>query len=203
MAVISRRRRVVLFCEDQGHEQVGRALIERIAREVGACINLDPRCARGGRGRAITELKVWQRALALGQMTGVPDLLVVLIDGNCEGVNATRKQIEPQLDRSVCPDIIIGVPDPHVERWLIADIAAFTALVGVPPPADPGKCGRDVYKRIIRETVERAGIPLLSDVLELAPELVDDMDLFRAGKAQPALGQLIDDLQRALRALGT
>lgn len=197
----SPRHRVALFCEDQGHEQVGSALIRRLAREVGAHVLVDPMCARGGRGRAIAELKTWQRALQLGKKTGVPDLLVVLIDGNCEGVNATRKQIEPMIDPSVCPVAVIGVPDPHVERWLIADPEAFTALIGAPPPADPGKCGRDIYKRIIRETVERAGMPLLSDVLELSPDLIDSMDLFRAGKTQPALGQLLDELQRALRTL--
>lgn len=196
------RRHVVLFCEDQGHEQLGRALIERLAREAGLSVSVDAPSARGGRGRAISELKIWQRALSLGRLAGTPDLLVVLIDGNCEGVNATRRQIEPQIDPAVCPTSVIGVPDPHVERWLMADAVAFTRLIGAPPPADPGKCGRDVYKKIIRETVERAGVPLLSDVLELAPDLVHDMDLFRAGKAQPALGQLIDDLQRALRALG-
>lgn len=195
------RHRVALFCEDQGHEQVGSALIRRLAREVGAHVLVDPLCARGGRGRAITELKTWQRALQLGQKTGVPDLLVVLIDGNCEGVHATRKQIEPMINPSVCPVAVIGVPDPHVERWLIADPEAFTALIGAPPPTDPGKCGRDIYKRIIRETVERAGVPLLSDVLELSPDLIDCMDLFRAGKTQPALGQLLDELQRALRTL--
>lgn len=198
---MARRRRVQLFCEDQGHEQVGTALLRRFAREAGVPLTVEAPCARGGRGRALTELKVWGRAYQRGARTGVADALVVLIDGNCEGAQSTRREIERQIEPGVWSEAVIGVPDPHVERWLIADPEAFARVVGVQPPADPGKCGRDVYKRLIRGRVEEAGVILLSNVMELAPEIVDGLDPVRVARTQPTLGSFVGELQSLFRRL--
>lgn len=195
------RPTVALYGEDRGHVQVTEALLRRLIRDLGVAVALDTRNGRGGRGRALAELQAWQRALKTSRALGIPDLLVVVIDGNCNGPNATRREIEAQLDATVFPRVVIGVPDPHIERWFLADPEAFCALVGAAPPPDPGKCGRDVYKKLLRDTLDAAGTPIVTDVLELAPDLIPTMDLFRVAKAQPALGQLVQDLRRALRAL--
>ena len=195
------RRQVRLFGEDLGHELVGTALLERLAREEGQSVHVIAESARGGRGRAMAELVAWQRAVQRGTRTGTGDALVVLIDGNCEGVASTKRQIEQKITPGVWPEVVIGVPDPHVERWLIADPGAFHAVVDAPPPQDPGKCGRDVYKRLIRERMVSAGVPPLSSVLEFAPEIMGRLDLGVASRTQPALGALIDELRRLLRRL--
>lgn len=39
---------------------------------------------------------------------------------------------------------------------------------------------------------------LLTDAMSAAPELVQQMDLFKAGKAAPSLRAFVDDLTRAL-----
>jgi len=50
---------VDLFCEDSGHEIFTRALLTRIAADLGIPLRITPRSARGGHCRAITELKGW------------------------------------------------------------------------------------------------------------------------------------------------
>ena len=69
------------------------------------------------------------------------------------------------------------------------------------PPADPGKCERDIYKRLLRQTIQSAGQPILTNEMEYAPDLVLAMDLFRAGKNQASLRHFIDEIRKALQSL--
>lgn len=193
-------RGVAIFCEDNGHEQFLRALLARLSESEGVAV--EPRfvSARGGHGRAIKELKAWQKLVARGVVVGRPDLLVVMIDGNCKGWNAKRREIEEALDAGLFPSVVIGVPDPHVERWCIADGAAWLAVVGAAAPADPGKCERDLYKKLLADALAAAGVTVITDEMELAPDLVSRMNLHAAGKAQAALGTFIRELREVFRA---
>lgn len=96
---------------------------------------------------------------------------------------------------------MIGCPDPHVERWYLADAVAFEQVVGAPPGPDRGKCERYAYRRMIEGTAATSGIPLLTGTADLAPDIVARMDLFRAGKSQACLGHFVSDLRAALRQL--
>jgi hypothetical protein len=96
--------------------------------------------------------------------------------------------------------IAIGCPDPHIERWCFADPEAVSKVFGVAAPADPGKCERLLYKRLLRSTIKTAGRRLLIE-MEYAPDLVAAMDLYRAGKNQPSLGHFIADLTSAFKRL--
>jgi hypothetical protein len=63
------------------------------------------------------------------------------------------------------------------------------------------KCERGRYKRLLSSAVQAAGhIPTLGGI-EFAQELAAAMDLYRAGKNDPALGAFIDDLQKMLQRL--
>lgn len=44
-------------------------------------------------------------------------------------------------------------------------------------------------------------MPLLTGTADLAPDLVEAMDLYRAGKNQPSLGHFVDGFNGALRRL--
>lgn len=79
------RPRLALFCEDRGHEQLVRALVERLAKELRVRPTVHAPSARGGHGRAVAEFKLWQRSLAASTPWEVPDLLVLTIDANCSG----------------------------------------------------------------------------------------------------------------------
>ncbi len=198
---MAERPRVTLFCEDRDHEQFVRALVGRLAKDVGLRPVVQAPSARGGHGRALAEFELWQKSFLGQSQHGVPDLLVLVIDSNCSAWSGVRKQLAEAIDETVIPLYAVGCPDPHVERWYIADPEAFQQVVGVPPAKDLGKCERHVYKRLVHEAVEAAGMPLLTGTADLAPDLVDSMDLYRAGKNQASLGHFIADLRSALLRL--
>ena len=197
---MARRLRCDLFCEDSGHEQFVGALVRRLAREEECEVILTSQSTRGGHGRAIAELKVWQRLVTMSGRVSVPDLLIVVIDANCEGWAQAQRRTAEAVDREAFPRVIIGSPDPHVERWCIADPEGFAKVVGRPPKRDPGKCDRDRYKDLLRQSIQAAHQPILTNEMEFAPDLVKEMDLFRAGKNQPSLKHFVDELRAALRS---
>jgi len=175
--------------------------VERLAGDVGLRPTLQSPSARGGHARALEEFRLWQESFLKQARQGLPDVLVLVIDANCSGWNAARGQLEAAIDEAVIPHHVVGCPDPHVERWYIADPAAFQQVVGVPPGRDQGKCERNVYKQLVEDAVRAAELPLLTGTADLAPDLVAEMDLFQAGKNQPSLGHFVSDLRGVLRRL--
>jgi hypothetical protein len=196
------RPRIDLYCEDSGHEQFARALLKRLSGELGLRTNINTANGRGGHGQAITEFKAWQRAVAIGHIGHeIPDLLVLLIDANCTGWAHARRELEQAVEPGAFPRCAIGCPDPHVERWCLADPLAVQDVLGVQPPPDPGKCERKLYKQLLRQTIQGAGQPILTNEMEYAPDLVPAMDLFRAGKNQPSLKHFVEEIRSALQQL--
>jgi len=202
---MAERPSVVLYCEDSGHEQFARALFGRVLREVGRRAEVRTASGRGGHGRALTEFKAWQRAVSTGGGIGfeIPDLLVLMIDANCRGWTVARRDLESSINQQLFPRCAIGCPDPHVERWCLADPQAVVEVLGVQGPADPGKCERHFYKNLLRKTILQAGQPILTTEMEYAPDLVSAMDLFRAGRNQPSLKHFVDEIRSALQTLSS
>ncbi|HWN43205.1 MAG TPA: hypothetical protein VNW71_13350 [Thermoanaerobaculia bacterium] len=196
------RPRIDLYCEDYGHEQFARALVGRLAREIGLHPIIRAISSRGGLGKAVTEFRAWQRAVSSGGGIGheIPDLLVLLIDANCSGWAQVRRDLEESVEPGIFPRSAIGCPDPHVERWCL-DPQCIQEVLGVSPPADPGKCERDLYKQLLRNTIKKAGQPILISEMEYAPDLVGAMNLFQAGKRQPSLKHFVDQIRGALQSL--
>ena len=192
---------LALFCEDLGHELFTRAITHRLAEEVGIKANIHVISASRGKGMAISQLKGWQRSFERGLTVGKPDLLAVVIDGNCIGFQAKQKEIAEIIQTHVFPRYVIGCPDPHVERWCFADVKAFEQIVGSAPPRDPGKCDRGVYKKLLRDSLLKSDQLFLTDEMEIAPDIVRAAELYRAGKAQPSLGAFVDSLRKALSML--
>jgi hypothetical protein len=195
------RTRIVLFCEDRAHELFVRALVDRLAAELHMRPVLQAPSTRGGHARALEEFKVWQRSFLRQATHGIPDLLVLVIDANCSPWNEVRRELEAAIDETVMPHHVVGCPDPHVERWYIADPVAFQQVVGVQPGRDRDECDPHFYKQLIDEAVGGAGIPLLTGPADLAPDLVAAMDFYRAGRNQPSLRHFVDDLRGRLRRL--
>jgi hypothetical protein len=187
-------RRVVLFCEDAAHESWARALLARIAREEDVQIDIQVGSASAGIPRLKRELRAFDRTLQRG--SGLPDLLVVLIDANTSGIAARRTEIEDSIDLSEYPYIAIGTPDPHVECWYLAEPDGFAQRFGIRPDQPDATC-----KEFLVDALERAGEIVLAGGSEFADEIVDSMDLYRAGQRQTTLKRFIDDLRAALRSL--
>ena len=155
------------------------------------------RAARGGHPRVMQELDLYQRAIAQG-VAGRPDLLVVAIDSNCAPYTRARRGIEEGIRTEFRGITVIACPDPHVERWYVADPPSFGQVVGKQPRGGKRKCSRDIYKRRLAEAVAAAGHPVLLGGIEFAEELVASMDLYRAGKTERSLKRFVDDLRAGL-----
>lgn len=187
---------VDLFAEDQAHELFVSALLRRILGEAGASIQLNVRSAVGGHGRALMELRTYQRAVLSGA-AGLtrPDLLVVVIDANCKRLVEARNGVLGETTAGAAGETVVACPDPHVERWFFADPEAFVRVIGVDQQPGQRKCERGRYKSMLRDAVSRAGhFPTLGG-LEFAQDLVRELDLHRASRNEPSLGALIDGLR--------
>lgn len=189
-----------LFAEDQAHEAFVRPMIERIAREEGDAAAVRVVSARGGHGRAIEEFRLYQRAAERSQ-SGFPDLVVVAIDANCKPWNQARADIHASVDTQVSAAVIVACPDPHIERWFLADPESSCEVVGAAPRQEKYKCERGRYKMLLRDAVKDGGNPATLGGIEFAKELVDAMDLYRAGRNEPSLRAFVNESRDTLRRL--
>ncbi len=189
-----------LFGEDAAHEAFLVPFVKRLAVEEGTLLEPRVRSAVGGHARALHELNLFQK-LVLSGRSRMPDLIVVCIDANCSKYDRARKDVADCLDSSLFDRVVIACPDPHVERWYMADPESFASVVGAQPPVAKRKCKRDVYKSALANTICQAGLLAPLGGIEFAPELVASMDLYRAGRNDKSLKGFTDDLRRVLLRL--
>jgi hypothetical protein len=184
-----------VFCEDSGHETFLRNLIKVLAGSVSIPTpELRLHSGRGGHGRAIHSLKAWQRAVRDGHQPH-GDALLVMIDANSTGWRPMLRQIQEAVDPSLYPSVMIACPDPHVEVWCIADPEAFQSLFSAPVPQPPSRSGRLVYKRWLSDALEQAGVPVLTDPMEICLDLLPVMDMVKACRNDDALNHLISEIR--------
>jgi len=193
------RLRVDLFVEDRAHEEFLKVLALRVAREEGAPFVLRVRSAKGGHPRALREYQVYQRLVERGGVIEPPNLLIVGIDGNCKTFQKAKQEIlEATYDRWQ-EGVVVACPDPHIERWYLADPESFFEVVGYRPAIAQKKCKRDYYKQSLAQAVRQGGHPATLGGIEFAPELVDSMDFYRAGHNDRSLKAFVDDFRNAVR----
>lgn len=192
-----------LFVEDRAHEEFLRPLAKRLAREESIKIEVHVRNARGGHARAIQEFELYQKLLERGAVTPGPDLLVVCIDGNCSTFAEKRREIQQKVLPSLTTPVVAACPDPHIERWYLADVEAFRRTVGHRPVLGKKKCTKGHYKEMLIKAIRKAGhLPTLGGI-EFARELAESIDWYRAGKADRSFKVFVDDLRSALGGLST
>lgn len=131
-------RSIALFVEDFAHKIVVGSLILKLADEVGAAVELDWRSARRGHGRVVEEYHQYLADL-IRQKDRLSDLLVVATDANCKGLSERPKEFD--TGKSPVP-VVLAIPDPHVERWLLLDGAAFKKVLGRGCDKPDLKCSR-------------------------------------------------------------
>ncbi|MFN4865209.1 MAG: hypothetical protein ACK5GZ_02635 [Cyanobium sp.] len=188
-----------LFCEDTGHEVFVTNLVRVMARALAVPDPLvRPISARGGHGRAISELKAWQRSLRRGAFER-GDALLVVIDANSSGWRRMDREIRAAIEVALYPHVLIGCPDPHVEVWCAADPTAFQSLFSVAIPLPPVRGGRLVYKQWLRTALEQGGAFVLGDPMDICLDLLPAMDLNRACRNDAALSHLVADLRALLK----
>ena len=188
-------REIALFVEDSAHQQVIGALVQRLAREYGIDVRLDWRSAVRGHGRVVQELRNYLRDLA-NQRDHLPDLIIVATDANCSGLNERTREIGSQ--HAPAP-ITLAIPDPHIERWLLLDSAAFKSVFGRGCNAPDQKCDRDLYKQRLSEAIYDAGIMPSLGGIEYAEDIVQQMNFARAKRADRSFRRFADDLSRTFQ----
>jgi hypothetical protein len=190
--------RVDLFCEDSAHEACARVLVARAAANEAVEVSLRIASAQCGIPRLRRELRAFQEVVQ--RTAGSPDVLVILVDANRVGPGTRRREVIDIVDAAVFPEVVIGTPDPCVERWLLADAVSFTATFGVEPvvsqPRDPR-----AWKRRLEEALTSAGEIVTQGGAEFAEEIFAPMDLYRAGRTVPTIADFIGDLRAAFRRL--
>ena len=183
---------VALFVEDHAHHQFLSALIQRLATEYGVAVSLDWRNVRRGHGAVIRELRQFLRDLLQGRET-LPDLVVVATDANCKGLAERTREVAEVTSKTTLR-IVCAVPDPHIERWLMLDSAAFKAVFGRGCNAPDQKCERGRYKKMLIDAIRESGIAPSLGGIEFADELVQQMDRRRLEQSDTSMGRLLGEL---------
>jgi hypothetical protein len=132
--------------------------------------------------------------------SSMPDLLFVAIDANCTSFNVARKDIDKNIEPEFKNRAVIACPDPHIERWYLADKTAFMRVMEKQPKVGRKKCERDYYKVALARTIISAGYPATLGGIEFAEEIVQEMDFYLAGKTDRSFKHFLDDARRMIRA---
>ena len=198
---MSRQATLDLFVEDQAHAAFVGALVRRISRDEEIDAKVRIRSARGGHPRVLQELRLYQKMVRTNGFDTPPDLIVAAIDGNCATFRKKRVEIGNVTRAEFRGRLIAACPDPHVERWFLADPESFQVIVGHRPSVGQRKCDRNHYKRLLADAVRKGNQPATLGGIEFATELVDAMDLYRAGKGDASLKSFVEELRSGLRGL--
>ena len=186
---------IALFVEDFAHRQDIGALVQRIAEDFNLDVRLDWRNATRGYGQVVREFNTYLRDL-VRHGDPSPDLIVATTDANCKGMNA---RIRDFGESEASAPIIHAVPDPHIERWLLLDGAAFKSVFGRGCDAPDRKCDRNRYKQRLVQTIFAAGITPNLGGMEFAEEVVQQMDIGRAEQTDDSFRRFVGSLGATYR----
>jgi hypothetical protein len=144
-------RDVALFVEDFAHETFLKAIVQRLGDDRDVEIAFQPYSVRGGAGKVVRKAP--------------PDLLIVSRDANCQGYLQRRQELEPAAVHCGC-QVVYAIPDPHIERWLLLDPAAFKAAlcVGADAIASDLNPVAVLINKVTLEYIPKFGTRLADDV---------------------------------------
>ena len=142
------------------------------------------------------ELNDYLRALRQ-QREPLPDLIAAATDANCKGLNERMREVSNP--NAQMPPTVLAIPDPHVERWLLLDGAAFKTVLGQGCRAPDRKCDRDRYKQRLVEAIQAAGVEPILGGIEYAEDIIRHLDIDRAARADTSFRRFVDALRNELQ----
>ena len=151
----------------------------------------------------MTSLRSYLGDVRRGRAIASP-LLVILLDGNCTRSQERKRQVLEVAERyGLAGDqVVVGVPDPHIERWFLDGPALKK---GVGPEAEVHaphyKCERQRYKIALRDAFKPTGIAPLAGGVEYASDIVPHLALDPPVCGDEALKDFANELRAALRRL--
>lgn len=200
------RIRIGYFLEDRGHEVLLKAFVARMALSKGYRAREwvdDVRAATGSKS-----IQAYRAFLKDTCRAGVfPfDILIVASDGNCKGYLEKKQQLQRYAEKARCPALdrlVFAIPDPHIERWYLADSHAFSRAIGAGGlPALPAyKCKKGIYKKAMRDAVVNSEVVTQFGGYEYGEKIVKEMDLYQAGNTDPSLKHFLDELSALLTSI--
>lgn len=195
--------RIGYFLEDIGHELFLTSLVNRVAQEMGlnsSGLIHEVRNATGGQGRVLNELERFLRDVNRGRQR-VFDLLVVAVDGNCHRYQRRHSEIMEVVRRSgYSGEVICAVPNPHIERWYVADSRGLRSALhtGNIPDAPRYKCERGRYKQALRDAIRQTGVRAPLGGIEFGPDIVQAIDLHTVGRVDTGFKHFVDEIRAGL-----
>jgi hypothetical protein len=132
--------------------------------------------------------------------------LIIASDGNCKGYLEKKSQLMGYAEKSkfqYLNILVFAIPDPHIERWYIADPQAFNEAIGSTtlPVLPSYKCERGYYKRAMRDAIVSSKVMVQFGGYEYGGRIVEEMDLYTAAKNERSLKHFIDDLRDGLKRI--
>jgi len=187
---------VSLFGEDAGHEAVLKALLARMSTDYNVQLRVRSLSATGGFTRVHYKFDSYLNDIARGKIA-VPDMIIVATDGNCKGYIERRQEIQrvAQPHPALSGIVVYAIPDPHIERWLLADPAAFRAVLGRGCNLPQHKCQKDFYKRLLVQEVQAANVKPILGGLEYAEDIIGAMDLVAVEMSESSFEKLLKELK--------
>lgn len=192
-------REVVLFCEDPFHEEFVDAVLQRLASDQQVPVKVRTLSGEGGFPRMRNSLKTFLRDLSQSRVP-LPDAAVIVLDANCAGYQERLKSVRSLAEKHEALQnlLVYAIPDPHIERWMLLDPAAFAAVFGRGCTLPAAKCDKDEYKRLLRKEIRESGRQTLLGGREYARLVVAKLDFARAAK-EPSFGHFVRSLTGRLQ----
>jgi hypothetical protein len=188
-------REISLFCEDSFHERFVGALIKRFQRDYGVAAKVRILSAAGGLPRMHFEFKSFLRDLSRGMSS--PDAVIAVVDANCKEYNGRKAELDKVLGHYPQFEGVVhyAIPDPHIERWMMADERAFQVVFGRGCTLPSAKCEKNKYKKLLLSEIRDSGIDPPLGGLEYAKDIVEAMDLGRVETSEPSFGKFLSTLK--------
>lgn len=197
-----RRVSIALICEDYAQESLLDPLIKRIVREHDCLPSVSLLSGRGGAPKVKIATEILPNRMCSDNWPR-PDLIVIGHDSNCNGHTQTINTVKDWLTPELAEMTVFACPDPHIERWYIAEQDTFTKVIGcqrLHVPVD--KCDRHYYKKLLRDAVRDAGKITTNDGIEFGPDIARDVDLYKLDRLDPSFSDFHDQLKSQLKRLG-
>lgn len=176
-------------------------MIHRLCEEAEAAAQITVISASGGHGVALREYGIYQKSrYTVFADEPTPDLVVVAIDGNCSTFSATRQAIEDATGAAFADRLVAACPDPHIERWYLADPLSLGPILGHTPTLGQEKCERGHYKKLLSDALRKGRYPAgLSSDGGFPPKVVEEMNLHRAGRNDHSLRAFVRRAREVIR----
>ncbi|MFH0773946.1 MAG: hypothetical protein V2A53_00420 [bacterium] len=190
------KSKVFYFLEDIAQESFIKALTEKICRNVK--IDHIVRNASGGKGSVLTELKSFLRDMKGSLLDG---FLIVAIDSNCNPYREMRKKIAKIVGENSLTLYALAIPNPHIEKWYMLDASALNKVLGTKKthPVKRAKCKKGYYKNLFDDAIKESGKVAPLGAPDFAEEIVQEMDLYEAGKNDSSFKHFIGDVESLLK----